>query len=136
MITRSPLSPHFNPYNKDTLEVFPNKHKSLLYAVATYFSTNVSQQITHVMCVHNPRNDKRSRYICHYISSLNLKLYTCPILGVPSIAYKVSFCTINGFLAPSSSGMFDQHSAPHTYNSTIFTIICQKLGVKYIENFS
>ena len=107
MITRSPLSPHFNPYNKDTLEVFPNKHKSLLYAVATYFSTNVSQQITHVMCVHNPRSDKRSCYICHYIISLNLKLYICPILGVPSKIYKVSFCTINGFLAPSSSGMFD-----------------------------
>ena len=107
MITRSPLSPYFNPYNKDTLEVFPDKQSPLLFAFATYFSIYYPNKSLTTCTFIILRCDKRNLYICHYIISLNLKLYIRPNLGERSIIYKVSFCTINGFLAPSSGGMLD-----------------------------
>ena len=57
--------------------------------------------------------------------SLYLKLYICPNLGERSKTYKVSFYTIDGFLAPSSSGMFDQHNAPYANNYIKKAQFCQ-----------
>lgn len=106
MITRSPLSPHFNPYSKYILEVFPGI-SVYCYSLLQFVFQLLSQQITHDICFCIIRCSKRNLDICHYILSLNLKLYICPNLGERSKIYKVSYDTINGFLAPSSSSLYD-----------------------------
>ena len=124
MITRSPLSPHFNPYSKYILEVFPGI-SVYCYSLLQFVFQLLSQQITHDICFCIIRCSKRNLDICHYILSLNLKLYICPNLGERSKIYKVSYDTINGFLAPSSSSLYDQNNAPYERNYSIFTRNCQ-----------
>ena len=42
LITRLPLSPYFNPYNYDILEVFPDIHLSILIRFCKYDFDNIS----------------------------------------------------------------------------------------------
>ena len=113
-MTRLPHSPYYNPYNKYMLEVFPDTLIPFLFAFAKMISISIPHfHSRHDFCSYLSNN--RVRHMPLWFPYY-LKLHIHPNLGRRSKIYKVSL-SIDGFLAPSSNGVCDQHNAPRHNNS-------------------
>lgn len=106
LITRLPLSPHFNPYNYNILEVFPDTHYPIIIRFCKYDFDNhlildsfvISHAFTHDMHFFYFLRDFRRFIICHYNFPKILNYITAPTWAEEA-NYIKCFHAISRFLA-------------------------------------